>query len=152
MFIRRAENDDLSALLALQNERIVLLQQSDARFVPPTLTIEHCLSHVNAHVWVGVDGESVAAYALCWEHHSPYGTLAESQLLFDEMALDAHKYHAGLGRALVNHIRVMHSPRQLIAAVPRYHAVEQAFWRALGAKPCSADDLKRSPFFEWMCL
>lgn len=53
-----------------------------------------------------------------------------------DLTLDAHTYHGGLGRELVGALRAWYAERnitQMAICVPRFHAVEQAFWRSLGA-------------------
>jgi len=62
------------------------------------------------------------------------------------MALDAHAYHPGLGRAL-NEAAVAWAKGRgatvLWALVPRYDPVAQAFWRSLGAQPTDDDALSK---------
>ncbi len=53
-----------------------------------------------------------------------------------DLALDAHGYHGGAGRSLVEAVRgwlVEHGVQRILVMVPRFYAPEQAFWRALGA-------------------
>jgi len=56
--------------------------------------------------------------------------------IIDEIALDAHTYHSGVGRELYAAISVWFaemSVTKLLVKAPRYYPVAQAFWRALGA-------------------
>ncbi len=56
--------------------------------------------------------------------------------LISEIALDAHGYHGGVGRALVEALRAWFKTQgaeQVAVWTPRNDAVGQAFWRSLGA-------------------
>ncbi len=56
--------------------------------------------------------------------------------LIGEIALDAHGYHGGVGRALVEALRAWFKTQgveQVAVWTPRNDAVGQAFWRSLGA-------------------
>lgn len=153
MLIRTAEPSDLAALRHLQHERAVLLEKSDARYKTRVVTFESLAARIGGSlpVLVGVSGEQVAGYVAAWTAHSPYGDIPGGVLLVDDMALDAHRYYGGLARALIQRLRTQ-APDGLRVLVPRYAPVEQAFWRALGALPCTPDGLARVLLFEWMCL
>lgn len=156
---RPAEKADLPHIERLRQERWVLLCQSDGRFLQQQPgDIRAWLTHADCDIWVGERGvgnddtiSTLVGYVTAWQHTSPYGDLPAETGLIDELALDAHKYHAGLGRGLVEQVRRELHARQktiLIACVPRHHAVEQAFWRALGAvewTPASPSSLLSIP-------
>lgn len=163
---RLAQHDDLPHIERLRQERWVLLCQSDGRFRQQQYgDLRAWLTTPECAVWVGETqpkGESSASadivgYLTAWHTISPYGRLPAEMGLIDELALDAHKYHAGLGRGLVERARHELNTRQkthIIACVPRYHAVEQAFWRALGAVEWEPESLPLSapPTSIWMTL
>lgn len=164
---RPAENADIPHIERLRQERWVLLCQSDDRFRQQEPgDIRAWLAQADCDLWVGErlavndDGASaIVGYVTAWHATSPYGDLPADTGLIDELALDAHKYHAGLGRGLVEQARLGLSARQktyLIACVPRYHAVEQAFWRALGAVewnwPSGSSIPSAPPTSIWMTL
>lgn len=170
---RLAQHDDLPQIERLRQERWVLLCQSDDRFRQQQPgDIRAWLAAPECDIWVGekqADGEasalaSIVGYVTAWHTTSPYGRLPAEMGLIDELALDAHKYHAGLGRGLVERARHELHARQkttIIACVPRYHAVEGAFWRALGAVEWEAESpilpqsilpLSAPPTSIWMTL
>ena len=165
---RLAQHDDLPHIERLRQERWVLLCQSDGRFRQQQPgDIRAWLTSPECDLWVGAkqsEGEASAlagiiGYVTAWHTTSPYGRLPDDMGLIDELALDAHQYHAGLGRGLVERARHELNARQkrhIIACVPRYHAVEQAFWRALGAVEWEAEaptlPLSAPPTSIWMAL
>jgi hypothetical protein len=154
VLIRAAEPSDRAALRHLQQERAVLLIKSDARYRARIVTPESLAARIGqpgTPLLVGVSGEQVVGYAAGWSKHSPYGDLPDDTLLVDDMALDAHRYYGGLARALIQRLRDQ-APGGVRALVPRYYPVEQAFWRALGAVPCTPKGLARILMYEWMCL
>jgi GNAT superfamily N-acetyltransferase len=56
--------------------------------------------------------------------------------LIGEIVLDAHGYHGGVGRALVEALRAWFKSQgveRVAVWTPRNDAVGQAFWRSLGA-------------------
>ncbi len=56
--------------------------------------------------------------------------------LITEIALDAHGYHGGVGRALVEALRAWFKTQAVVQIAvwsPRNDVVGQAFWRSLGA-------------------
>lgn len=136
----------------------MLLRQSDGRFTPPSATVdiaEGWLKNPNCTVFVGVETETVSGYITCWRQHSPYGDLPAGVGIIEELALDAHHYYPGLGRGLVAAARAwfeQHNLTYLAACVPRYHAVEQAFWRALGAYEDQQLKIPLPPTLIWMTI
>lgn len=83
------------------------------------------------------------------------GTISDGYGAIDDIALDAHRYHGGLGRALFDAARQWFTERSvetLVVRVPRYHPVEQAFWRALGSKEWKDVPWQTAPEHTWMTL
>ncbi|GAB4312997.1 MAG: hypothetical protein Kow00117_05680 [Phototrophicales bacterium] len=129
MNIRQATQADLPGIRHLWQEYITILSQADARFKPllqTTAEWEARLLERIEHVYICEKDGKIIGYLA--------GDATETLATIDEIALDAHTYHSGLGRALVNAWYRAHPNLPLRVHVPRYHAVEQAFWRALGAK------------------
>lgn len=136
MEIRSATEKDLAQLEALHRERVVLLRQSDPRCDFPVENITTWIENTDCTLYVGDQDGQVVGYIAGWVHHSPFGVLPPDTGLISELTLDAHKYHGGLGRTLFTTLCEWFSDqdiKQVVVVVPRYHAVEQAFWRALGA-------------------
>lgn len=152
MNLRAATDEDLTQLAYLHEEHHIILSQSDPRFGKDDRAcwIEQTRRRLNsAHhcCFVGeADQGIIAGYILAH-------TLADGTGIIDELVLDAHTYHGGLGRRLWYALRewfTQQSVQCVRIRVPRYHAVEQAFWRALGAvewkdEPCP-------PHLIWMTL
>jgi hypothetical protein len=75
-------------------------------------------------------------YVMGWILSNPPGLLPEKIGVISDMTLDAHQYQGGLGRSLVKAAREWFAEQQIenvIVHVSHRHAVEQAFWRSLGA-------------------
>ncbi|MFW5691115.1 MAG: hypothetical protein ACOCXZ_01330 [Chloroflexota bacterium] len=88
-----------------------------------------------AHPGIDTSHRHVAAYGI--------GKIFNGSGMIEEIALDMHNYHGGMGRALVNGLRaalVERGASEIVAGVPRYHPVEQAFWLSLGARPWPLPD------------
>jgi predicted N-acetyltransferase YhbS len=142
--IRATQPDDLSALYALWQEQVNLLAQSEGRTpsAQPAAWMHamhgqlndprvFCLTAVNP-----ADG-SLPGYLLASE--AGIGALPgmDSRVgLIHELAIDLHRYHPGLARALVEEARAEFARRgvgRVIAFSPRHAVISQAFWRASGA-------------------
>jgi GNAT superfamily N-acetyltransferase len=125
MRIRLAAEADLAGLRHLYNERMALLAQGDRHISAEAV---QWLDRESGGVWVGDADDMPAGYVSVWR--------AASEWRIDHMALDAHTYHPGLARALINAVRdAAHrdGASYILVRVPTSHPVEQAFWRALGA-------------------
>ncbi len=133
MDIRPAIPDDSPILSHLQYEYRVILSQFDPRFA--TSVQQHTdwpqlIWNKASAVLVGLDkSEAIAGY-ICGHIDTATGVM-------DEMVLDAHQYHSSLGRLLWQHLQAWFHKQNAMKHrihIPRYHPVEQAFWRALGAE------------------
>ena len=138
--IRAATETDLPALAPLWHEKMVL--QADHRTIPAPHARDLWIAA--AQTWIGDarcgffaaegDGE-VIGYIVGWLQPMP-GLVPEQIGLVTEIAIDAHGYHGGVGRALVSALRDWFTGKgaeQLAIWTPHYDAVSQAFWRSLGA-------------------
>ncbi len=157
MVIRPPKKGDLNSLDALRQERLVLLQQADARIHAYTLTTEQLWVHEAARLWVAFeDGPAtspVVGYVLAWEVASPYGTPLTDVMLLDEIGLDPHQTRSGLLTHLIDaaaaHFTML-GRSQVWVLVPKTHAVEQAYWRGRGFVPMPQVPLQTPPGTEWM--
>lgn len=140
MQVRPATPEDDHILSHLQNEYRVILSQSDSRLATlldnPT-DWNAVLNMKDQTVLVGVADDGRVIGYIHGQANPPSGMMVE-------MVLDAHRYHGGLGRLLWQHLKTwfdQHDLTEHLIRIPRYHPVEQAFWRALGAtekkeEPC----------------
>ncbi len=163
--IRTAGVDDTPSLAFLRQERAVLLRQSDPRLLTtaPLPEFDTLFTAPNCRVLAGIatDTDQLAGYAVGWLAPVPTLPLPPQTAWVVELTLDAHRYHGGLGRDLLHDLAVGFKAAGCTRAlmhVPRYHAVEQAFWRGLGAvevNSTAADPLTRLPDHPaqvWMTL
>ena len=153
VLVRTAQEQDLHQIEGLWQERQALLSQANPRFRAPYRASWYDAIQVRLDmVFVAVDDdEQIVGYIAGRMPRADAG-------LIDEMALDAHRYHGGVGRTVVRTMRDAFAEMQVsqvFVNVPRYHAVEQAFWRSLGAhKPTMADWMNEHipSEFMWMTL
>lgn len=128
MIIRPSHPIDLPQITLLYQERAVILAQSDWRFSLPEYAFD--LDKLDMmQQFVSEYQEKVVGVIAC-------DIQDEIGIIYD-MALDAHTYHSRLGSDLVHMACdwfLQQSITTIVARVPQYHAVEQAFWRALGAQ------------------
>jgi GNAT superfamily N-acetyltransferase len=144
LLVRAATAHDLPRLASLWYENTVLQQQADRRLkMAPdgearwTLAATAWLADPQARIVVADRGDGVIGYAVGRVEAGPSGLLPEQRGVILELAIDAHGYHAGVGRELIGALRQWfkgQGAEEFIVHVTRRHAVEQAFWRALGAK------------------
>lgn len=143
MIIRPAIEQDRPAIIQLWQERLTILAQMDARFASggrDDFPDDHTF-------FVAGRDQAVVGFVACTTH--------EDVGIITDIALDAHVYHGGVARALVDAAARWFSTQpvtQIVARVPRYHPVEQAFWRASGAKEWTEARWQISPQYIWMTL
>lgn len=153
MDIRPALESDSAGVASLRDERTGLLRQSDPRTPAPSVPVATLLE--SAVVLVAVVDARLVGYIAAWVGETPYGVLPADAALIDEIALDAHQYHGGLGRRLLTTVRqtlAADGIESVWVAVPQYRAVEQAFWRAAGASVVAASPFEPRPATVWMQL
>lgn len=139
MRIRLATDADLAGLQRIYDERLALLTQGDRRI---RADVVRWLNRDYGSVWVGESNGEIAGYISVW--------WSDGLWLIDHMALDTHTYHPGLARALVAVVREaaqLQNSGRILINIPSYDPVEQAFWRALGAKKA---DRHGHPGYQWM--
>jgi hypothetical protein len=157
--IRAATTDDLPCLAELWTERQIILARLDPRFDrgrPDRAAwmerIAADLCRPDAVIYLAAQDQPAGYIA---GHLRPAGADPSCGVV-DDMALDAHTYHAGLGRGLWLALRewfAAHNVAQTIIHVPRYSPVEQAFWRALGAVEWKSEQTDTiHPELMWLTL
>lgn len=146
MIIRPFHPVDLPQTTHLYQERAVILAQSDWRFSLP----DHAFdpeSMDDLQQFVSEYDEKVVGVIAC-EIRDGVGVILD-------MALDVHTYHSRLASDLVKIACdwfLQQDITTIVARVPQYHAVEQAFWRALGAQNWKDEAWSTSPPHVWMKL
>lgn len=132
MLVRHACAEDSAALQRLYDEHFAFVHSADRRIRRRTQIA--WIGREAGVVWVGEVKGRIGGYVSAWQRDdAEWGHV----LWIDHMALDAHEAFPGLGRELVNAARAEATGqgcRWLVAEVPRYNPIEQAFWTALGAQ------------------
>ncbi len=151
MQTRRATPDDIPAITHLWHERMVILSQADARFEA------HLQQQATWQVRL-FDG-SYALLTVAEKDAAIVGYIGvqirEAYAVICEIALDAHTYHGGLGAALLDAVQTWYATQSLdglLVRVPRYHPVEQAFWRSKQAQEWTDILWQTPPEIMWMIL
>lgn len=150
--IRTAYSNDLNRLADLWYEQMVIRSQSAG------LTFNHTreewitrasdwIVQKSVVIYVAEINETITGFVL--------GHVEGETGYIDDMIMDAHTYHGGQGRQLFKTIRdwlATHAIEYIIISTPRYHAVEQAFWRSLGAVEIEWKDAPCPPGMMTMTL
>jgi ribosomal protein S18 acetylase RimI-like enzyme len=141
--IRAAEPADIPEMARLWYEKMVLQQQFDRRFaVLPDgrarwmTQVEQWLLVSDCAIFVAERMGGLAGYVIVWMQNGPPGLSPERLGVVADLTIEAHGQQGGAGRLLLQPVREWLGARgisNMIAHVPRRQAVEQAFWRALGA-------------------
>ncbi len=141
--IRSAGPADIPEMARLWYEKTVLQQQFDRHFalLPGGQSrwmtrMEQWLADSDCAIFVAERGDHLVGYVVTWIQSAPPGLSPERFGVVTELTIDAHGQQGGAGRMLLQPVREWLAARgvsSLIAHVPRRQAVEQAFWRALGA-------------------
>lgn len=159
MLIRPATPPDLPHVERLREERYTLIRQARPNVSPPAYALADCLGDAGAAFRVAlVEGDArPAGYGIGWRGGALGAhTLPPDHAVIGEVALDMHRYHSGLGRRIVASLCEAFAEWGSIrvwALVPRWHAVEQAFWRSLGAWVAAPPGVvTRDPDYDWMAL
>lgn len=144
LIIRPATPTDIPYLAHLWYEKIVLLQQADPRWQMAAQARERWMAAAcewletqTTTLLVADDNGSAAGYILVSITPGLPGLLPEQRGLVSDIAIDAHRYRAGIGRSLVQAAQnwlAQRDVRQMVVMTPRRDTVTQAFWRSLGAR------------------
>ncbi len=142
LIIRPAAEIDLLELGRLWYEKAVL-QGADQRFklLPDgraqwTAAVRRRLHDLEAAMLVAERDGLIYGYIIGVCQDGPPGFSPEKLCVITDMALDLHRYQGGAGRALVEAVRAWGLARGaglLVVRSLHRSAVEQAFWRSLGA-------------------
>ena len=168
MKLRNATINDLPDLANLWRERMVIIGQIDPRFAQNRIERETWIAkareriHANdQQLIIAEESAALIGYIAGTIQPAP-GRHGEKTVygIIETIVLDAHTYHGGLGRGLFTAIKVWfddQNVQKILIKAPRYYAVEQAFWRALGAKEWlpekkKSPDWEVSPGYVWMAL
>jgi GNAT superfamily N-acetyltransferase len=138
--VRAARAPDLPTLAHLWHEKMVL--HADRRTAPAAnardawvAAAQGWLADERCGFFAAEHDDAVIGYIVGWLQ--PMAGVSPAQIgLITDLALDAHGYHGGAGRALVGALRDWFEARgasQMAVWTPHLDAVSQAFWRSLGA-------------------
>lgn len=140
--IRPATTDDLTILTQLWREHIALISQTNPRYIP-SLTIQEWQQQMTdwlirdqCQILIACDEDDAVGYIIGWLQDTVPGLPFRSCGLITELVLDAHVYHGGAARSLVESLKewfASHKVQHIFTYVPAYNATQQAFWRALSA-------------------
>ncbi len=141
--IRSAQSADIPKMTRLWYDKTVLQQQYDRRFaLPPDgparwmQAAARWLQDPDTAIFVADQSESLIGYIVVRVQAGPPGLVPERIGVVTDLAIDAHGQHGGAGRLLVQPVRewlAAQGVSHIVAQVPHRQAVEQAFWRSLGA-------------------
>lgn len=141
--VRPADPADIPEMARLWYEKTVLQQQFDRRFalLPDgqarwMAEVADWLANSYCAIYVAERDDSLVGYIIAWMQSGPPGLSPEHIGVITDLTMDVHGQQGGAGRLLLQPVREWlgaHGISYVIAHVPRRQAVEQAFWRALGA-------------------
>ncbi len=141
---RPATQADLRRLADLWQERADINAQFDPRMRPAPdgasrwqAAAEGWLTNPAYTLLIALRDDLVMGYVLGAVDAAPPGMLPEKIAIVREMAVDAHRGQGGVGGVLLDALLDTYAKAgftTVIANVPRRAAVEQAFWRARGAR------------------
>jgi hypothetical protein len=141
--IRPADSTDVPEMARLWYEKTVMQQEFDQRFALRSdgqgrwvAHIERVLADSGSAVFVAERSDGLAGYIIVSIQPGPPGLYPEYIGIIADLTMDAHSQQGGAGRLLLQSVRdwlAAHRVTYILAYIPRRQAVEQAFWRALGA-------------------
>lgn len=142
--VRPAQTADLPLLARMWYEKTVLQQQANPRlrFAPDAevrwrQAAAAWLADADTALLVAVDADTPVGYTVVRVQAGTPGLLPDCVGVLVDMALDTHRYRGGVGRSLVAAARDWLQSRgaaQWTIMVSQRSAIEQAFWRSLGAQ------------------
>lgn len=152
--IQTPHPDDLPAMMALWRERMVIISQSTPHLRRHIQAEADHLAQLTA--WLSDERVII----VCAKQNNVLigymvGLWRDNIRVISDMALDAHTYHRGLAKGLFLGLQTRFidiSPEPIIIRVARYYAVEQAFWRGLGATEWKNHTWETNPLYQWMKL
>lgn len=142
--IRFAVEEDLRGAALIWNERASLLQQSDdlqpmnpERILDWQRQARSWLTNDKCGFFVGEVNKSISGYMVIMLSEGPAGLEPAVVGKVIDMAVDLHESRPGLSGALLDEARNWLKARDvgfLTVDVPARYPVEEAFWRAQGAR------------------
>jgi len=149
---RLANPDDLPLLSGIWYDKAVLITQQDARLQLASnaravweTAVGGWLADAEYAVFVVEDAGIASGYGVGRVQMLLPGMQPARLGAIVDLALDLHDYHPGAARALVDALRRWFKQQeidQIVVQVHRQSAIEQAFWRSLGA----------SRWMEWLWI
>lgn len=134
LLIRAGRPEDIPRLFALWQEKMTLLRQLNPR-VPVNGPSDAWMADIRGRM-----GRSCSAVIVAESAGQPVGFLAaelrmDDTVFVESMALDLHAYFPGAASRMVEFLQTQYgSQHQVEIRADQQLAVEQAFWRALGAQ------------------
>ncbi|HLA44486.1 MAG TPA: GNAT family N-acetyltransferase [Aggregatilineales bacterium] len=139
--VREAITKDIEELLRLWQERTDIYLQSERRQRIKQETwreaVLNWIQHDDAVVLVADRDGQLIGYIVGWVWHNPPLIEPAHYGLVSEMSVDGHCKQGGVGTAMLDHLKTWFRERELgyfEVRVPVRQPIEQAFWRAVGAK------------------
>lgn len=144
MHVRHARPQDMDELLRLYEERMDVYLRYEPRL--PSFADSHESWRESVLTWLDQDQVAVLVverdtqligYMLAWVWQNPPFSHPPQVGIITEMSVDGHCKQGGVGKALLNAASEWFRAQgidRIEVRVPRQQAIEQAFWRAVGAK------------------
>lgn len=143
VMVRVANSDDLPDLSRLWYEKTVLQQQTDRRWklasdarASWSAQVADWFTGVDYRVLVGIRGNQIAGFIIGRLQAAPPGFLPKTIGAVIDMTVDIHGQPEGVGQVLFHALSNWFQQQDvhlIVTCVPHRQAVDQAFWRALGA-------------------
>lgn len=143
VIVRPANSSDLPDLSRLWYEKTILQLQTDRRWklasdaqVSWSAQVAEWIMDDQYCVLIGARGNQIAGFMVGRLQTAPPGLLPKTVGAVIDITIDVHGHPEGVGQALFQAIRDWFQGQgiqQIMTYVPRRQAVDQAFWRALGA-------------------
>jgi len=144
MNVRAATPQDMDELLRLYEERMDVYLQYESRqphYVENQAAwqtaILEWIEQDNANVLVVQRDDQLIGYMIAWVWKNPPFTYPATIGMVTELSVDGHCKQGGVGTALLESVSTWFREKGLESfeiRVPRRQAIEQAFWRAVGAE------------------
>lgn len=141
--IRPVALPDLEVLAQFWQEHMALRQQTEpaVRLLPDghelwCAAAARWLEDAACGFFVAVDDGRPVGYIAGWLRDGPPGLDPARYGLVAELVMSLHSYHGGAARQLAQHLLgwfARHGMTKVLIAVPHRSAVQQTFWRSLGA-------------------
>ena len=139
--VREAVSEDLNELLRLWQERTEVYLQSERRAQVERdiwqAAVLNWIQREDAAVMVAERDDQLIGYIIGWRWQNPPLIEPAFYGLVSEMSVDGHCKQGGVGSAMLEALKDWFKAQNLAyfeVRVPVRQPIEQAFWRAVGAK------------------